>query len=56
MKMKKLRCLLGIHYRQECFAPFILEGTEGELRTWVCKKCDYKNEKGVFVPKKTLTK
>jgi len=45
----KLLCKLGIHDKQPCSAPYVLSGIIGEIRTWTCKRCGYKNTKGVFV-------
>ena len=47
--MKKILCKLGIHNKQKCSAPFVLEGIIGRVETWVCKRCKYKHNKGVFI-------
>jgi len=48
-KIMKILCKIGLHDKQFCSAPYVLEGIIGEIRTWVCKKCGYKHTKGVFV-------
>lgn len=50
--MEKWLCKIGVHQKQECFAPYVLMGNIGEIRTWVCKRCKFKNKKGRFVVNK----
>jgi hypothetical protein len=54
--MKKILCLLGIHKKRECFAPYIINGIEGEIVTFICDRCGYKCPNGQFVVKKLSEK
>lgn len=45
----KILCKIGIHDKQVCEAPFVLDGIIGRIETWVCKRCNFKNPKGTFI-------